>query len=302
MATTLSLPGPVLRGADAQLASLLFSDSGAASAFSAPPGEPALAAPESVSWAVFKNPLTVFIGGVAAVLLELADPRVRSGVWQHTTFREKPLQRLQRTGWAAMMTVYGPRTRAEAMIGRVAHLHEGVRGVTPAGVAYQASDPALLEWVHATACFGILQAHGSYVEPITEARCDAFYAEAQTAARLYGVRDPPGSQAAVLELFKDRHAGLEPSDVVIEFLQIVKRMPALPAMLRPVQGWLVDAAVAIVPADLRHRLGLGGALAPWQRRLVSRAAAAADRLVLPSHPAVQACRRLGLADDYLYRR
>jgi hypothetical protein len=41
--------------------------------FAAPAGEPALAAPDSVSWRVFKNPVTLFIGGVGAVLLELAE-------------------------------------------------------------------------------------------------------------------------------------------------------------------------------------------------------------------------------------
>ena len=70
--------------------------------FSAPRGEPALAAPDSVSWQVFKNPVALFIGGVAAVLLELAEPRVRHGVWDHSSFRERPMQRLQRTGLAAM--------------------------------------------------------------------------------------------------------------------------------------------------------------------------------------------------------
>jgi uncharacterized protein (DUF2236 family) len=34
---------------------------------------------------VFKNPVTLFIGGVGAVLLELAEPRVRDGVWGHST-------------------------------------------------------------------------------------------------------------------------------------------------------------------------------------------------------------------------
>ena len=59
--------------------------------FARPAGEPALFAPDSVSRIVFKNPVTLFIGGVAAVLLELAEPRVRDGVWQHSSFRSRPL-------------------------------------------------------------------------------------------------------------------------------------------------------------------------------------------------------------------
>jgi uncharacterized protein (DUF2236 family) len=54
-----------------------------------PAGEPALAAPDSVSWRVFKNPVSLFVGGVTAVILELAEPRVRTGVWEHSSFRAR---------------------------------------------------------------------------------------------------------------------------------------------------------------------------------------------------------------------
>ncbi len=101
---------------EAEAARFLF-DGGPKPDFSTPAGEPALTAPDSVSWRVFKNPISLFIGGASAVLLELAEPRVRSGVWDHTSFRTDPVRRLQRTGLAAMMTVYGPKSEAEAMIG-----------------------------------------------------------------------------------------------------------------------------------------------------------------------------------------
>jgi uncharacterized protein (DUF2236 family) len=92
--------------------------------FSAPAGEPALAAPGSVAWQVFRNPLSLFVGGVAAVILELAEPRVRTGVWNHTNFRTDPVDRLRRTGLAAMVTVYGAGSVAETMIAGVRRLHE----------------------------------------------------------------------------------------------------------------------------------------------------------------------------------
>jgi len=67
------------------------------------------------------------------VVLQLAEPRVGSGVWQYTAFRQHPLERLQRTGHAAMMTVYGPRSRTEQMIAGVTCLHARVRGTAPDG-------------------------------------------------------------------------------------------------------------------------------------------------------------------------
>ncbi|HEX8374354.1 MAG TPA: hypothetical protein VF606_04160, partial [Geminicoccaceae bacterium] len=90
-------------------------------------------------------------------------------------------------------------------------------------------------------------------------------------------------------------------DVVAQFLAIMRRLPVLPRLLRPLQAALIDAGVALVPADIRERIGLGRRPLPaWQRHLVCTAGRAADRLVLRSNPAVQACRRLGRPDDYLY--
>src|SRR3954464_727672 len=95
--------------------------------FTTPAGEPALVRPDSVSWRIFKNPVALFTGGVAAVILELAEPSVRTGVWEHTGFRRDPVRRLQRTGLAAMITVYAARSVAEKMIAHVRVLHERVQ-------------------------------------------------------------------------------------------------------------------------------------------------------------------------------
>src|SRR5215469_8861855 len=97
--------------------------------FVEPASEPALVPPDSVSWQIFKNPVTLFIGGVAAVILELAEPAVRTGVWEHTDFRRDPMRRLERTGLAAMITVYAARSVAEPMIARVVRMHDRVEGV-----------------------------------------------------------------------------------------------------------------------------------------------------------------------------
>ena len=272
--------------------------------FLLPHGEPALTAPDSVCWAVFKNPLVLFIGGVTAVVLELAEPRVRSGVWDHSSFREQPLARLQRTGYAAMMTVYGPRSRAESMISRVSRMHERVRGHTPDGRAYCAADPDLLDWVHATAWFGFLEAHHAYVRPLDAEQRDRYYAEGVAVARRYGALSAPQSQAGLEALLSRWSSRLERSDIVFEFLRIAREMPLLAWPLRPLQGVLIKAAVETVPPWIRQRLGLDERwnLASWQRSLVCRAARVADRLRLGTNPAVQACRRLGLPDDHLYQR
>ena len=272
--------------------------------FRSPPGEPALAAPDSVSWRVFKNPVSLFVGGVTAVILELAEPRVRTGVWEYSSFRKDPLPRLKRTGLAAMVTVYGPRSVAEAMIGGVRRVHDRVTGDTPAGAAYRANDVELLDWVQATASFGFLEAYRAYAAPLTDAERDRFYAEAAPAAALYGAVGAPASVAEWEAQLGAMLPKLERHAIVFEFLDLMRRTAILPAPLRGLQGALIRAAVAITPAEVRAVVGLGPAwdLGPVEGRLVRWAGAAADRLPIQGTPAVEACQRLGLPADYLYRR
>ncbi len=269
--------------------------------FAAPPGEPALAAPDSISWQVFKNPVALFIGGITAVLLELAEPRVRSGVWDHTSFKTDPLPRLRRTGMAAMVTVYGARSRAERMIAGVGRMHERVAGVTPGGTPYRALDPELMDWVQATASFGFMEAYHAFVRPLDKAERDVFYAEAAPAARLYGAPGAPMSEAARKALFEAMRPKLERSDIVFEFLDIMRRAPALPGPLRPLQAMMIRAAVDILPQWARDLLGLRNELKGWERWLLAKAGAAADRMAIASAPPAQASVRMGLPADYLYR-
>lgn len=281
----------------------MFPNGTAAEDFLSPAGEPALAAADSVSWRVFGNPLSVFVGGVAAVLLELAEPAVRAGVWEHTRFRTEPLERMRRTGFAAMLTVYGPRSRAEALIGTVNGRHERVQGVDATGRSYRASDPALLEWVHATASFGFLQAYEDWVAPFPPSDRDRFYAEGAPIAALYGARAVPRTATELDALLARMAPRLEPSGILIEFLETVLRMPALAVPLRPFQRLLVKAAVETLPPALRDRLELGARweLTGWQRGVVRRAGRIVDRVVLHGGPVALSCRRLGLPVDHLHR-
>lgn len=272
--------------------------------FLEPAGEPALVPPDGVSWRIFKNPVTLFVGGVAAVILELAEPAVRTGVWEHTDFRRDPVRRLERTGLAAMITVYAARSVAEPMIANVVRLHDKVEGVTPAGEPYRANDPRLLRWVQATAAYGFIEAYHRYGRALTSAEIDRAYAEGAPAAALYGAHDTPRSDAERQALFESMRDRLEPSPILFEFLDIMRAAPIAPRPLRPVQGLLIRAAVDLTPGRVRERLGLGDrfGLQPWQRPLVRLLGALADRVVLPFSPAVQSCRRLGLPAGTLYRR
>src|SRR5436305_5059949 len=133
--TPIVLPWPLQSSLEAMARVLLEPGDRPHIDFSRPVGEAALLSPESVSWRVFKNPLSLFIGGVTAVIMELAEPRVRTGLWKHTTLRVNPVGRLRRTGLAAIVTIYAARSTAEVMIARVRRMQHMVVGTTPTGEA-----------------------------------------------------------------------------------------------------------------------------------------------------------------------
>jgi len=269
--------------------------------FTAPAGAAALVAPDSLTWRVMKNPVALVVGGIAAVILELAEPRVRTGVWEHTSFRRDPVTRMRRTGYAAMVTVYAPADVARGMIAGVVRAHERVSGETPAGVAYRANDEDLLNWVHATAGFGFFEAYSRFVHPLSRADMDQLFAEGAAGAALYGAHGAPRSADEMDALFAAMAPQLERSDIVFEFLDIVRRAELLP--WRRLQSLMIRGAVEITPAWAREILGLGAAygLKPGYETLLRTMGATADKLAIEGVPPAQACVRMGLPADYLYR-
>lgn len=270
--------------------------------YSNPRGEPALVSPDSVSWRIFKNPVSLFIGGVAAVILELAEPSVRSGVWDHSSFQKDAITRLRRTGAAAMMTVYGPQSAAERMISKVVKVHDRVKGTTPEGTEYHANDPKLLNWVQATANYGFIEAYNCYVSTLSKEERSKAYQEGAMASRLYGATNAPQSVDGWQSLLEATQTSLERSDIIFEFLSIMRHAEILPAPLSPIQRLLVRAAVDLVPDQLVSPLGLRDmGLSLPQRLLVVAMGKVVDKVPLRSAPPCQAPIRLGLDPTYLYR-
>jgi uncharacterized protein (DUF2236 family) len=271
--------------------------------FSRPVGEPAIVAADSVSWRVFSNPVSLYIGGIAAVLLELGEPRVRAGVWDNSDFKRSPGERMRRTGAAAMVTVFAARSEFEALAAHVNAVHAQIAGETPEGQHYRADDPDLLLWVQATASFAFLSAYTRFVRALTTGQKDCYYGEAAQGARLYGVADPPRSDAELWHLFDTAAPRLTPSPVIQEFLHIVRAEPILPAPLRPVQRLIVRAALGIIPDCFRKSIGLAREprATAGEQALVRLLAHTAGALDVPTSPWALAAQRLGLPADYLQR-
>lgn len=271
--------------------------------FANPTGEPALLAPDSVQWRVYKNPIALGIGGIAAVLLEFADARIRSGVWDHSTYKADPIGRSKRTGTVALLACYGPASTARQVIGAVNRLHGKVKGETPTGEKYRALDPVLLDWVAATASYGFLTAYDRFVAPLSDADKDRFMRDAEAIGREFGVRRSPASIGEFMAMLGELEPRFEPHPIVFEFLAIIQSGEAAPSIPRFLHRAVAHAAVSLLPPSVRGRLELGREydLTRVERAMLKVAGALADRYRDPRGAPTQAAVRLGLPADYLYR-
>lgn len=262
--------------------------------FAEPPGEPAVVGPGSVTWQVFGNPLALAVGGIAAVLLEFGESRVRAGVWDHSSFRTNPRDRIRRTGLGALITAYAAESRFADYAARVNAIHHQVRGTTLEGQAYRADQPELLRWVQATAAFCFVESYAALVRPLAPEEFDLFYAEAAVGARYYRVADAPASRTEMARYLDEMRPALTPSPIVAEFLAIMRRGPVLPWALRWLQPMLVRAAIERVPPACRKQIGIEEEAlpSPAERRLLRFFAAVAERVRMPDDPRALARQRL----------
>lgn len=271
--------------------------------YSQPAGAPAYLHPGSVAWRVYKNQIALGIGGVAAVLMEFADPRIRSGVWDHSIYKVDPIGRSERTGYAAMIGVYGPKDAARRVIEGVNRMHAKVTGETPGGMAYRALDPDLLDWVSATAGYGFLTAYDRFVAPVSAADQERFFREGGAVAELYGVQNKLKSRADFGTMMEKMAPHFEAHPVNREFLDIIQSGKAAPSVPRFLHRALARAAVSILPPLIREKLELGAEfdLTLLDRAAIKLVARLAERKHDPASPPARASVRMGLPSDFLWR-
>lgn len=270
--------------------------------FKNPPGEPSGLDPDSMHWKVYKNPVAMAVGGVAAVLLEFADARIRSGVWDHSTYKQDPIGRSKRTGIAAMVGVYGPTRAAERVIQGVTNMHARVNGSTPNGAPYRALDPELLDWVSATAAYGFLTAYDVFVERVPEADKTRYYAEAAPGAKLYGVQNSPMSTADFFKMMDKLVDRFESHPINEEFLDIVMSGAAAPDTPKYLSRAMVRASVSLLPPVVRGKLGLGPKydFSIVDRMVVNALGKYLNSKPIPGSPPYDASVRIGLPGNFLF--
>ena len=85
--------------------------------------------------------VTMMVGGVRGLLLQMLHPHALQGVLDHSDFRSDMHGRLRRTARFIAVTTFGEASEAEAAIARVNRIHRRVTGTLPDGTPYSATNP-----------------------------------------------------------------------------------------------------------------------------------------------------------------
>jgi leucyl-tRNA synthetase len=221
--------------------------------------------PAGVFWRVNRE-MVLMLGGGAALLSQIAHPLVAAGVYEHSGFREQPLRRLYGTITAMQRMIYGPRPIALAAAARIRQIHRNIHGrltvdtaAFPRGTRYDARDPELLLWVHATLVATALRTYETFFPPLSPVEREEYYRESKIIGQLVGLEFhqlPAGWDAFVTYY----HSML--TQDVLEVTPVTRELAR--HILYPPVSWIPHlagdvlsvATVALLPAPLDKRYAL----------------------------------------------
>jgi uncharacterized protein (DUF2236 family) len=265
--------------------------------------------PGSVTWRVNREGV-LLLGGGAALVLQVAHPLVAAGVAEFSNYREDPWGRLYRTLDLTTRIVFGDTETALEAGERIRNVHTRVHGVTkepggryPAGTPYDATDPELLMWVHATLVDTSLRVYSRYAGSLTIADKQRYYEEQKLLAEQFGI--PLERQPETFAAFNEYVSEMLASDRIavtgaLRDVVDATLRPELPLVARPFVEAIGLATTGLLPERLRADLGL-----PWsplrerllgtQRALLRRLVPVLPSLVRDFPPARSAQRRVRTA-------
>jgi uncharacterized protein (DUF2236 family) len=219
----------------------------------------------------------LLLGGGRALLLQLAHPSVAQGVADHSDFETDPFGRLLRTIKVVDRIVYGDDDEATRAADGLQRVHDRVKGID-----YEANDPALLFWVHATLVDTGFRVFNGFVAPLSARDREAAYADAIALAERIGVpaAQQPRTFAEFSAYMRAMVSTLEVSDTARTVARAVLR-PMLPFLTAPAIELVRQVTVGLLPRAIREQYGFG-----WdaRRKAALNAAALASRTVHPVLP------------------
>ena len=219
--------------------------------------------PDSEAWRFDREAMLLLGAGPRALLLQLAHPAVAAGVAEHSDFRADPWRRLDGTLRSFLRIIYGSTPEARAEIRRLNGLHRPIKRH-----GYDARDPALSMWVHATLVDSTIVVNDAWAGPVSRDRAARFYDETKPIARAFGVSErelPTDLEAFEAYLAEQMRPGgpVQVGDTARELAGSILH-PPLPGILARtglhprVYDWTLWPSVGLLPPAIREAYRL-----PW---------------------------------------
>jgi len=221
--------------------------------------------PESVTWKVGRE-TAILLGGARAVLMQIAHPLVAMGVSEHSAYMSDPFGRTWNTFLLGQMLTFGSSKTAQRAARTINRLHQHVHGTLSAragvyesGTPYDARDPELLLWVHATLIDTILLMYPLLVGPLSAGEQEQYYQESKASGRLLGLssaqmpRTLYDLQQYINEVvYSDRLAATPQARELAR--QVL--FPPLSRRMRPLMHLNLQLTCALLPEPIRAIYGL----------------------------------------------
>lgn len=200
--------------------------------------------------------VSMMVGGMRSLLLQMLHPHALQGVLDHSNFRADMHGRLRRTAKFLAVTTFGHRDEAAQAIERVRRIHAVVGGSLPDGTPYSANDARVLAWVHVAGATSFVAAYLRHVRPdMPGFQQDEYYQQAAVVARALGADPVPLDRREAEQIFRMLRKDLRPSAAAREVADLVlnQRPPGAPPAVQAVLG---AEAVALLPSFARAMLAL----------------------------------------------
>lgn len=207
------------------------------------------------------QPHVGLLAGVPALVLQTLHPAIGGAVYDHSTLKQSPINRLQRTADYVFATAFGDDEEARALIERVHKRHAPVRGTNSVtGEAFTADDSDLQVYVHVTEMWAFLEAYRFLGGKLTPDEQDRYWAELQPIGAMLGatVEHVPATAAEAQAVLDAMRPHLHPTPQgldTIEFLLAPTGHPVLTA-LKPLMPVNRRATAAMLPRSIRALAGL----------------------------------------------
>lgn len=227
-------------------------------------GDPTLGffGPRSASWRMNADAVT-YLGGVRALLLQVAHPKVAQGVADHSDFQNDSLARLRGTFHTVHAIVFGDRDTAIAASVSLHRMHDTITGrLSESSVhfedpEYSANDPELQRWVWATLVDSAMYVHRLLLPEKPAGFWRQFYRESKLFAEILGLPLP-----TLPERLGDFHVWVSRtlSSPMLGSTETSCKVAAAvlqgPALLRGTRPVLHGLGGGMLPETLVRRMGL----------------------------------------------